>query len=51
MFFNPHNCYSHQEDKEGKVLERLSNLPKKYDLKSGNLTQETTLLTIILFFK
>lgn len=32
-----------------KVLERLDNLPKKYNLNSGSLTQETTFLTTILF--
>ena len=32
-----------------RFLERLSNLPKKCDLNSGSLTQETTLSTTRLF--
>lgn len=47
--FNPHNYFPNQEDEKMKVLERLDNLPKKYNLNSGSLTQETTFLTTILF--
>ena len=49
VLFNPHNYYyPHQEDEKMRILERLSNLPKKYDLNSGSLTQETTLSTTVL---
>lgn len=52
ILFNPHNSYyPHWKDEKMKIFREISNLPKKCDLKSSSLTQETTLLTTNLSLK
>lgn len=51
ILFNPHNSYPHQKDEKMKIFREISNLPKKCDLNSSSLTQETTLLTTNLPLK